>query len=61
MHYFPADAMKHEIQFLGEPLQNKQDPDSLTCVSILELQAITICTLRRNINRINWYIENTPF
>ena len=61
MHYFAADAMKHEIQFLGELLQKKQDPDSLTCASVLEVQAITICTLRNNINKISWYIKNTPF
>ena len=38
MHYFAADKIRHEIHFLGQLLQNLHDPDSLTCVSILQLQ-----------------------
>ena len=38
MHYFVADKIRHEIHFLNQLLQNLHDPDSLTCVSILQLQ-----------------------
>ena len=38
MHYFDADTTKHGIQYLGKFLQTKRDTDSLTCISILQLQ-----------------------